>query len=121
MPAINIDELAAAIVAALRGELTDGWTSVSTFAGKQARRLATQAALMTEGRITHQIDDELLDFFEDQLKEITINFARAMAMRTIITLQRAWNAIVGVVWDTVNGALGAARFGTLPVPAAPTH
>lgn len=119
MSAINIEELAGAIVNALRGELTSGFNSVSAFARTQAKRLATQAALIAEGRLSGQIDDDMLEFFDGQLQVMARNFARAMAERTIITLQRAWNAIVDTVWNSLNRTLNVAGFGTLPVPAAP--
>lgn len=119
MGAINIDQVAADIVEALRGELTQVFNSTASFARSQARHLAAQAALIAEGRITGEIDDSLLRFFDTQLRVMARNFARAMAMRALITLQRAWNAIVGVVWGALNGALGSAGLGALPIPASP--
>ncbi|SHG98762.1 hypothetical protein SAMN02745157_0107 [Kaistia soli DSM 19436] len=121
MATINIDQLAGDIVDALRGEITTGFQAISTFARNQSRRLAAQAALIAEGGITGQLDAEMLRFFDDQLKTMARNFARAVAERTMITLQRAWNAITDVVWGAVNAALGTVGIGGLPMPALGTR
>jgi roadblock/LC7 domain-containing protein len=118
---IDTTQLTTDILAALRGEITSGWGKIRAFSEKQAKALATQAAFITRSRVAGALkdDDSLFKFFTDQLKEMAANFARAVAAMTIVTLEKAWNAIVGVVWGAVNDVLTSAGFGRLSVPRAP--
>lgn len=115
MPAINIDELAAAIFAALNGSVEKGIKTGSAFIAQQSRALAVQAAMIAEGRIRKQIVDEDFQFLMEQLKTLTENFARSVAALTVITLQNAWNAIAGALWGAIDTALGGVG---LKVPKA---
>ncbi len=118
---IDTSQLTTDILAALRGEIASGWGRIRAFSEKQAKALATQAAFITQSRVAGSLreDEGLFRFFVDQLKEMAANFARSVAAMTIVTLDRAWNAIVGVVWGAVNQVLTGAGLGRLPVPRAP--
>jgi len=119
---IDVSELLGGVLEALRGELGDGYAAIAAFSERQGKMLATQAALITESRAvgTLRDDDELFGFFVEQLAEMTRNFVRAVAQLTVLTIERAWNAVVSVVWGVLNGALSAAGFVALPIPSAPT-
>jgi hypothetical protein len=119
--AIDVPKLVDDVLDALRGELGEGFASIADFAEKQSKMLAQQAAFITEARLNGSLkdDDELFDFFVDQLKEMSGNFARAVAQLTVLTIERAWNAVVDAVWGAINGAIGAAGFPALPIPRAP--
>lgn len=116
---IDIDKLAAAIAAAVRGSVENGVRAGSAFIEKQSRGLAVQAAMITDARLAKKIDKDDFEFFTIQLRTLTENFARSVASLTIITLQKAWNAIVGVLWGAINQALSGAGLGALPIPRAP--
>jgi hypothetical protein len=116
---IDMDGLAAAMIAALKGVVQPGINIATTFVKNQTKGLAMQAALITEARLTGQITDEQFLRFNKQLRTLTENFVRTLAHLALITLQKAWNAVAGVLWGTINQTLGAAGFPALPVPAAP--
>jgi hypothetical protein len=118
---IDTSQLVTDILAALRGEITQGWGKIRAFAEKQSKALATQASFITRSRVKGSLkdDDALFRFFVDQLKEMAANFARSVAAMTIVTLEKAWNAIVGVVWGAINQALTGAGLGKLAVPRPP--
>lgn len=117
----DADQLGRDIVAALRGELKGGWKKVSSFATRQARGLSAQAALIarerTIGSLRH--DDQLYEFFVGNLREMTENFARTLAALTLLTIERAWNAVAGLLWGAINGALEGAGLGVLALPKVP--
>lgn len=117
--AIDIEGLAAAIVAAIKGAVVQGANTGSAFIRNQSRGLALQAAMITEARIGGKIDEDDFKFFTAQLRTLTENFTRAVAALALITLQKAWNAIVGVLWGTINNALSGAGLGALALPKAP--
>lgn len=117
----DVSQVIAQILGALEAEISEGWQLVSSFAEKQTRLLANHALMITQSRTTGLLkdNDELFDVLVQQLKELTENFARSLASLTIITLEKAWNAIVRVVWGAINGAVGAAGLAVLPLPRAP--
>ncbi len=116
---IDIDELAANIVGALKDAVQSGVNIATSFVKSQTNGLAMQAALITEARITGQITDEQFKRFNKQLRALTENFVRTLAHLFLITLQHAWNAVVDVLWGGINQALDLAGLPKLPIPSAP--
>jgi hypothetical protein len=47
---IDTSQLVTDILAALRGEITQGWGKIRAFAEKQSKALATQATFITRSR-----------------------------------------------------------------------
>jgi len=92
----------------------------AAFAERQAKMLATQAAMITRATIAGELDTDSQAFFLDDLKRLTANLARTLVGLTILTIEKAWNAIVGVLWGAINTALqGAGLPFTFAVPGAP--
>lgn len=96
------------IVAALKGELGDGYSQISNFVEKQGRLLAKQAEDIAKSRIDGSLanDDELFEFFLENLKTNTENMAKSIVMLTILTIEKAWNAVAGVLWGAIRSILG---------------
>ncbi len=115
---IDVGKLVEDIMNALKGAVGDGWSKIAGFAEKQSKMLANQAAMITQSRIDGSLkdDDDLFEFFVDQLKEMTENFARSVATLTLLTIEEAWNAVVHVIWGTINSALSSARMAGIPIP-----
>lgn len=114
----DLDGLIAGILAALKAEVSEGWATIEAFSADQARMLANQAKMIAVARRDGSLkdDDHAFNFFTEQMKRLAENFARTVAALSVLTLERAWNAVVGVVWDTVNAFLGAAGLGAAPEP-----
>jgi len=119
--ALHVDELASELVDTLRGKALDGWDRISSFVTKQSKAIATQAAWITESRISGVLksDDELFDFFVSQLKDSIESMAHAVAVLTVLTIEETWNAVVGIVWGAINTALTGAGLGFLRIPPVP--
>lgn len=116
---IDMDTLAAEMIAALKGAVQPSVNIATSFVKEQTASLAMQAALITEARVTRQINERQYVRFSAQLKTLFETFVRSLALLALITLQKAWNAVVGVLWGRINQTLAAAGFPTLPIPRAP--
>lgn len=108
-------------VAALKGELGDGYSQISNFVEKQGRLLAKQAEDIARSRIDGSLadDDELFEFFLENLKTNTENMAKAIVMLTILTIEKAWNAVAGVLWGAIRSILGGAGVPRELLPETP--
>ena len=113
------DELLRNILGALTDAVHGDIRNHVQFAERQAKALAKQAAWITEAAIKGEIDADDRAWFLDDLAKLSENFARTVAALTILTIEKAWNAIVGVIWNAINGALQTALGTVLPIPAVP--
>lgn len=118
---MDVQDVVTESLSSLQQVVGEDWNRVSGFAEKQMKMLATQAAWIAESRVLGSLreDDELFAFFTAQLERMTLNFARALAGLTLLTVEKAWNLVAGMLWKQINFALGAAGLGPLPVPEAP--
>lgn len=98
------------IVAALKGELGSGYSTISAFVGTQGKLLAKQAERIAQSRLTGSLkdDDELYEFFLDSLKANTENMVKAIVMLSALTIEKAWNAVAGVLWGAIRTTLSGA-------------
>lgn len=89
---------------------------VSTFRGfseRQVEALAQQTRFVALGIANGEITAETRDFFLDSLEDMALNFAKALRGIVMVTMEKVWNAVVGVLW----GAIGKLTGLVLPVPA----
>lgn len=98
------------IVAALKGELGDGYSTIKTFVESQGKLLAKQAEEIAKARINGVLkdDDEFYHFLLDGLEKNTKNLARSIVMLSALTIEKAWNAVAGVLWGAIRTALSGA-------------
>lgn len=108
------------IVSKLNALANADLAQLSAFADRQATLLAKQAAWIAEATILHELTDDDREWFVNNLKDLTENFARVVVGLTLLTIEKAWNAIVDVLWGAINGAIKAAGIPiVLPIPGAP--
>jgi len=105
---IDIDQLIADIKNTTSGILHKDVETVRGFSARQLHGIANQTALIALGISTGQITDATRDFFLDQLVELARNFANTLVGLLIATVERLWNSIVGVIWNTISKATGIA-------------
>ncbi len=98
------------MVGALKGELGDGYSTIRTYVEKQGKLLAKQAEEIAKSRISGSLkdDDELYQFLLDGLEHNTKDVAKAIVMLTALTIEKAWNAVAGVLWGAIRTALSGA-------------
>ena len=115
------NQIFADIVAALKGELGTGYSTISGFVDSQGRLLAKQAEKIAVSRISGSLkdDDELYEFFLDSLKSNTENMVKSVVMLTALTIEKAWNAVAGILWGAIRTALSGAGVPDNLLPQTP--
>ena len=112
------------IIAALKGELGQGYSTIRSFVESQGKLLAKQAENIATSRINGSLkdDDDLFHFFLDGLKTNAENMAKSIVMLTALTIEKAWNAVAGVLWGGIRTILsGAGVPGNLLPQTPPIH
>ena len=116
---MSLEELASEIATVIKNELSEGWDQLSSFHKSQSKKLAKQAALLAQLRLSGELrdDPDTFDFLVEQLEDKVENFAVAVANLTVLTFQQAWNATVGVIWGAINKLFTAQGLPALAVPS----
>ncbi|MFT6268502.1 MAG: hypothetical protein ACJAVV_001316 [Alphaproteobacteria bacterium] len=81
-------------------------STLKGFTKRQMKGLAKQSKLIALGVSTGEFDDEMRDFFLANLKKTTLNFAKSFVGMMLVTIEKIWNAVVGVLWGAINKATG---------------
>lgn len=76
------------------------------FSDRQMKAIAQQAALVAAGIASGQITTETQEFFLDSLKTMAQSFANTLQGLAKVTIEKVWNAMVGVLWGAVGTATG---------------
>ena len=104
--AFDIGALVPPMLAAARGELEDVWTEAKDFAETEFRKTAETIALIErlhlEGTISEERAKLHLQFQKNSAQTVLLTIEGL----GIIAAERAINAALGAVRDTVNTALG---------------
>lgn len=116
MAAINVEQLVTDIKNAATQIINKDISTVKGFSDRQIKAIGQQAALVAGGIITGEITDETREFFLESIEKMTQNFLDTLQGLFWLTVEKLWNAIVEVVWGTINGAISAATGLILPVP-----
>ncbi|MFO1432015.1 MAG: hypothetical protein U1F76_18045 [Candidatus Competibacteraceae bacterium] len=104
--AIDVDQLARDITQAVSGVLNRDVTMVRGFSEHQVQALAQHAALIEAGITSGQITAKTRDFFLDSLEEMTLNFVKTLRGLLAVTVEKAWNAAVQVLWKAIETGTG---------------
>lgn len=115
--AFDVQKLIADIGAAVNGVVQKDLTTYEAYIQRQTQGIAQQAQWIAESFVAQMIDADTRDFFLKQLADTTVVFAKTLAGLAMITVEKVWNAVVGVVWKSINAAIGAA----LPIPPLPAQ
>ena len=111
---LDINKLTSAIKNAATQVINQDVSELRGFSNRQVTALAKQANLISAGIISGDIDEDLQDFFLDSLEDMALNFAKTLRGLLMVTIEKVWNAVVGVIW----GAIGQATGITLATPVA---
>jgi hypothetical protein len=114
MASIDVNQLIADIKTAASTIIGKDVTLVEGFSQTQATAMATQAAWIASGTLSGQLTSDLRDYFLGNLETLARNFANTLRGLVIITIEKVWNAVVGVLWGAISKAIGIA----LPLPAS---
>ena len=105
------------IIKALNDVLTGDIKTNVPFINQQATALVAQAQLIAQQTNAGELTAEQRSFFLDHLADHTKDLALMVAALTVLTAEKAWNAIVGVLWGAINTAISATLGGIkIPLP-----
>ena len=110
--AIDINQMVADIKDAASQVINKDVTTLRGFSERQVKAIAQQAAFVEAGILNGGITDETRDFFLDSLEDMALNFVKTLRGLLMVTIEKVWNAVVGVIWKAIETATGVA----LPVP-----
>jgi hypothetical protein len=98
------------IIAALKGELGQGYSTIRNFVESQGTLLTQQAEEIARLRVSGSLkdNDALFQFFLDGLRINAENMAKAIVMLSALTIEKAWNAVAGVLWGGIRTILSGA-------------
>jgi hypothetical protein len=103
---VDINQLIIDIKNTVSGLLNKDIETVRGFSARQLTGISNQTALVASGITTGQITEATRDFFLDQLVELARNFVNTLVGLVIATIERLWNAVVKVIWDTISRVTG---------------
>ncbi|HWA88519.1 MAG TPA: hypothetical protein VG889_00680 [Rhizomicrobium sp.] len=115
--AVSLQQLVSDINAAVTGVLQKDVTTYTGYNQRQVQAMAQQTLWITTASASGQLTPELRDFFLKQLEDSALVFAKTLAGLAMITIEKVWNAVVGVIWNTVNTAIAS----VLPTPQFPAN
>ena len=110
--AIDVAQLVEDIKDAASQVLNRDVTTLRGFSERQVKAIAQQTAFVEAGILTGEITEETRDFFLDSLEDMALNFVKTLRGILMVTIEKVWNAIVGVIWKAIETATGIA----LPKP-----
>ncbi|MFS1526142.1 hypothetical protein ACL7TT_18900 [Microbulbifer sp. 2304DJ12-6] len=81
-------------------------TEIRGFSERQLSALALQTQLITKAILNREINEDLRDYFLDSLEDMALNFAKTLRGLLAVTIEKVWNAIVGVLWTAIEACTG---------------
>jgi hypothetical protein len=115
MPTLpTADQFLKSIATAASGVLGKDVTTISGFAESQWKQLATYSIWVGEAILEGDFtgDDALRENFLQSIQDMAHNLVETLMGLAILTVEKTWNAIVNVIWTTLDNATGL----TLPRP-----
>ncbi|MES9903502.1 MAG: hypothetical protein ABW168_12615 [Sedimenticola sp.] len=111
---IDIEQLMSDIKTAASQVINQDVAVLRGFSERQLKALAKQTELIAKGVASGDIDEDLRDFFLDSLEDMALNFVKTLRGLLLVTIEKVWNAIIGVIWNAIGAATGL----TLSAPSA---
>lgn len=109
---IDLTTLIADMKDAASGILKSDVTTFRGFSERQIKAIAQQTSLVATGIATGEITKETEQFFLDSIEDMTLSFVKTLRGLLMVTIEKVWNAIVGVLWNAISAVAKI----VLPVP-----
>lgn len=109
---VDVKALRKDIIGAVNGVLDTDVTLIRAFQKRQVKALAQQSAFVAAGIASGEITKNTRDFFLEELEHMAKSFVKTVVRMGTVLFEKAWNAVVGVIWKAIEGAVGVA----LPLP-----
>ena len=102
---LNLEQLAAAMVNAAKGQITDNWPQIKDYAEQEAKKLAENFVLIEKQKLTNQLSDEQAELMHQMQKNASKAVLLSVQGMTTLMAEQALNAALDAVKTTVNTAL----------------
>lgn len=103
---IDLDQLVSDIKSAASAVLMADVATFRGFSERQLMAIAQQTEFVATGIATGQITEETREFFLGSLEDMALSFAKTLRGLLMVTIEKVWNAIVGVIWNAISKATG---------------
>ncbi|AJY50440.1 hypothetical protein [Halomonas sp. KO116] len=103
---IDTAQLIAGMKDAATQVLNKDVTTLRGFSERQIKAIAQQSELVAIGIASGQITEETREFFLDGIEDMALNFAKTLRGLLMVTIEKVWNAIVGIIWKAIETATG---------------
>ncbi len=82
--------------------------SIRGFSQRQLKAISQQTILVQKGVSSGAIDEDLMEYFFDGIEAMTRNFVNTLKGLLVVTVEKLWNAISDLLWDTITSAINLA-------------
>jgi hypothetical protein len=106
--AIDINQLIDTMKSTATAVINKDVTVLRGFSERQLEAIAKQTAFVASGITSGEITDATKDFFLDGIEDMVRSFSNTLRGLTAVTIEKVWNAIVGVIWDAIGKSAGIA-------------
>ncbi|GAA5445093.1 hypothetical protein Misp06_03286 [Microbulbifer sp. NBRC 101763] len=103
---LDVNQLISNIKDAASTVINHDITEIRGFSERQLAALALQAKLIANAILAEEIDDDLRDYFLDSLEDMALNFAKTLRGLLAVTIEKVWNAVVGIIWSAIEACTG---------------
>jgi hypothetical protein len=108
--ALDVGALVNDMLGAGKAVLDKDLKAMGGFSQQQLEAIARQANLIVQGTLDGSIDAEMRDYLLKSLEEMTRSFVNTLAGLAVVTAEKLWNGMVGVLWGAINKATGLSLF-----------
>ena len=104
--AIDVVKLSADIQKAMSETLGRDVPLIRSFSARQLEAIAQHVALIEKGIESGEITEATREYFLDSLEDMTLNFVKTFRGLQAVTVEKAYNAIVTVIWKVLKDLPG---------------
>jgi hypothetical protein len=107
---MDLNKLINDMIGAVSGIAKKDITLIEGFSKSQMQKIAEQTVWFAEADGMGMFDNNkpLRDHFLKGIEEVTRLCAKTLVAIAAITVEKIWNALVGVVWGALDAAVGIA-------------
>jgi len=115
MATIDPTQILGDMLGAANASLNADLTTMGGYAEAKAQAIANQASMIGTYYASGQITEVEAQHFLDGLQDMVTSFVNTVEGLALIDVEKAWNAMIGVLWDAIGSATGGALTLTKPV------
>jgi len=107
---LDVGTLVNDMLGAGKAVLNQDLPAMGGFSRDQLEAIARQANLIANGTLDGSIDADMRAYLLQSLEEMTRSFVNTLAGLAVVTAEKLWNGMVGVLWGAINKATGLNLF-----------